>query len=295
MRPTSTGGSRRAAATRKTTDSGKPWWRPVGTSRRSASAAAPPRPANKSQSSRSGVAAGDGDDGRDRRGGRYREEERAGAGREVVRGRAAAAVPEQVPPQPDARFAVRWDLHGGRGSLELCLSLPTPSRAFRGWWGETTSDGAKRRRGPSTMRWGGASPSTRRRGRASPSTMRWAERVRPRSGGRARVRPRRVDAMGVRPRGGVASAGRRRRRRRRRAGRKRNARRRQGALGCRSKGAHCRTSGIEVGSPQGGEPLGESFDRRGATAAVPPAEGSAPRTRDSLAGHEAWARRSQVV
>jgi hypothetical protein len=32
-------------------------------------------------------------------------------------------VPEQVPPQPDARFAVRWDLHGGRGSLELCLSL----------------------------------------------------------------------------------------------------------------------------------------------------------------------------
>ncbi len=84
-----------------------------------------------------GRPAGDGDDGRDRRGGRYREEERAGAGREVVRGRAVAAVPEQVPPQPDARFAVRWDLHGGRGSLELCLSLPPPSRAFRGWWGET--------------------------------------------------------------------------------------------------------------------------------------------------------------
>jgi len=122
-----------------------------------------------------------------------------------------------------------------------------------------------------------------------------AERVRPRGGGRARVRPRRVDALGVRPRGGASArrqgggdgdAG--------EQGRKRNARRRQGALGCRSKGAHRRTSGIEVGSPQGGEPLGESFDRRGATAAVPPAEGSAPRTRDSLASYEAWARRSQA-
>jgi hypothetical protein len=66
-----------------------------------------------------GRRAGDGDGGRDDCGDRYREEERAGTRREVVRARAVAAVPEQVPPQPVARFTVRCDLRGGRGSLGL--------------------------------------------------------------------------------------------------------------------------------------------------------------------------------
>ena len=225
-----------------------------------------------------GRLAGDGDDGRDRRGGRYREEERAGAGREVVRGRAAAPMPEQVPPQPGARFAVRWDLHGGRGSLELCLSLPTTSRAFRGWWIETTSDGVKRRRGSvhdAVGRSESVHEAAGERESVHDALMRWesVHEAALASAGKA--------AATATPASRDASA-------------TRDAVRARSAAGAR----------VLIVVPPGSKwalrreasPWGESFDRRGATAAVPPAEGSAtPRTRDSLAGHEAWARRSQVV